>query len=81
LVIAHEAANYAQAGTGDTPGATIVDIHQQRLELMEEYDVEIQLLYLTSPVPQGTHRRRIYLIQVFRIEAAKGVIRPNDFVQ
>ena len=54
IVVAHEAANYAPAGKGDTLGANLVDVHKQRLELMDKYGVEMQVLSLTSPGPQGT---------------------------
>jgi hypothetical protein len=53
-VVAHEAAVYAPAGKGETLGANLVDVHKQRLELMDKYGVEMQVLSLTSPGPQGT---------------------------
>ena len=53
-IVAHEAENYAPAGKGSTLGANLVDIHKQRLELMDKYGVEMQVLSLTSPGPQGT---------------------------
>jgi len=51
--VAHEAENYAPAGMGKTLGANLVDVHKQRLELMDKYNVEVQVLSLTSPGPQG----------------------------
>lgn len=58
IVVAHEAANYAPAGKGDTLGANLVDVHKQRLELMDKYGVEMQVLSLTSPGPQGMPSNR-----------------------
>ena len=49
VVVAHEAANYVSTcRKGDTLGANLIDIHKQRLELMEQYSIEIQVLSLTS---------------------------------
>lgn len=53
MVVAHEAANYAPVGSEQTLGANLVDIHDQRLALMDKYGVEMQVLSLTSPGPQG----------------------------
>lgn len=53
--MAHEAANYAPVGSEKKLGDNLVDIHQQRLELMDKYGVEMQVLSLTSPGPQGMH--------------------------
>lgn len=54
--MAHEAANYAPVGKEESLGANLVDIHKQRLELMDKYGVEMQVLSLTSPGPQGIPR-------------------------
>jgi len=54
--VAHEAANYAPVGKEEALGANLVDIHKQRLELMDKYGVEMQVLSLTSPGPQGIPR-------------------------
>ena len=51
--MAHEAANYAPKGSEASLAANLVDIHNQRLELMDKYGVEMQVLSLTSPGPQG----------------------------
>lgn len=53
MVVAHEAANYAPVGSEKKLGENLVDIHKQRLELMDKYGVEMQVLSLTSPGPQG----------------------------
>jgi hypothetical protein len=53
--VAHEAANYAPVGSEKKLGDNLVDIHKQRLELMDKYGVEMQVLSLTSPGPQGMH--------------------------
>ena len=55
IVVAHEAANYAPVGSEKKLGDNLVDIHKQRLDLMDKYGVEMQVLSLTSPGPQGTH--------------------------
>jgi 2,3-dihydroxybenzoate decarboxylase len=55
ILVAHEAEKYAPAGKGSALGANLVDIHKQRLELMDKYGIEMQVLSLTSPGPQGTH--------------------------
>jgi hypothetical protein len=54
IVVSHEAANYAPVGSEKKLGDNLVDIHKQRLELMDKYGVEMQVLSLTSPGPQGT---------------------------
>jgi hypothetical protein len=54
MVVAHEAANYAPVGSEQKLAENLVDIHEQRLELMDKYGVEMQVLSLTSPGPQGT---------------------------
>jgi hypothetical protein len=38
---------------GDILAENLMDVHNQRLKLMDEYDVEMQVLSLTSPGPQG----------------------------
>ena len=52
-------------------GANLVDVHKQRLELMDKYGVEMQVLSLTSPGPQGT---------LFRViaEANSGLSDPTE---
>ena len=51
--LAADAKDYAAAGEGETLANNLVDIHGQRLKLMDELGVEFQVLSLTSPGPQG----------------------------
>jgi len=51
--VAHQAADYAPAGEADSLAGNLIDIHRQRLELMDKLGVEMQVLSLTSPGPQG----------------------------
>jgi hypothetical protein len=55
-VVAHQAKDYAPAGQADNLAANLVDIHEQRLRLMDQFGVDMQVLSLTSPGPQGTPR-------------------------
>jgi 2,3-dihydroxybenzoate decarboxylase len=52
-LVADEAANYAPVGSEKKLGNNLVDVHKQRLELMDQLGVEMQVLSLTSPGPQG----------------------------
>ena len=42
--LAHEARNHAPGEAAERLAANLVDIHEQRLQAMDEYDVEMQVL-------------------------------------
>lgn len=54
MVVYGEAAKYAPIGSEKLLGDNLVDVDKQRLELMDKYGVEMQVLSLTSAGPQGT---------------------------
>jgi hypothetical protein len=56
----------------------LIDVHKQRLELMDKLGVELQVLSLTSPGPQGMFFDVFYLGISDPKEAAALATRAND---
>ena len=48
-----DAARYARPGAGDALAAVLEDIHGPRLDAMNNHNVEMMVLSLTSPGIQG----------------------------